>query len=210
MTQQGRNTLCTKELTKEIASFIRLGNTNIDAATNAGISHGAFYKWLARGRVEQERIQDNPRAKIRKKEKIFVDFVEAVKEAIPQRKATLLARVQKAGKGGDEIVETRIKTALVDGVMVEVERNITRKHRPPEWQADAWLLERIHFNEYGRRQRVDVHDWRNELKELWLTGKLTKEDIRNELGSELAEQFFVEAGIIAVEDRASSSKGEDK
>ena len=186
-----RKTACTPELTKEIATNIKMGMSNQDAVNLAGISHTAFYNWLNRGEAELERVAAGSGRKIRKNEQPFVDFVEAIKSAIPARKQILIGRIQRAAQGGETITETYKKYRK--GVVVE-ERHTT-KTRAAEWQAAAWLLERLHYDEFGRRSRVDVYDWRKELKELWDAGAITEQDILDELGTSLAQEFFESAGI---------------
>jgi transposase len=125
----GRNTICTPELIKTVSDNITLGLSNADAAALAGIGESTFYAWRARGEAEIERVDSNPRASIRKEEVPFVEFVEAIKKAVPRRKQVLIGRIQKAAQSD-------------------------------QWQAAAWLLERLHNEEFGRRQVVEFKEWK--------------------------------------------------
>lgn len=206
MATNGRKTICTPEIIKSVGDLISAGNSNVDASILSGIGESTFYRWLQRGQAEIDRISVNPRLKVRKREQPFVDFWEYVKKAIPKRKAIWIGRIQKASIGGEEILETKEKYETIDGEQVLTERTITVKHRHAEWQATAWLLERVHYDEFGKRSRVDVVDWRQEVRELWDTGQLTREDVINELGPEDATDFFISEGIQAEGNREAKTE----
>ena len=68
----GRPTKLTTELMNEIAQYLRAGNYIETTAALVGINRDSIYEWIKRGNKEQERLKLSPRAKIRKKEAIFV------------------------------------------------------------------------------------------------------------------------------------------
>ena len=70
----GRPTKLTKELTEEVAKYLRAGNYIETTAALVGINRDSIYEWLKRGAAEQERLIKNPRARLRKREEIFVEF----------------------------------------------------------------------------------------------------------------------------------------
>ena len=153
----GRKTLCTDEMIQNISASISVGLSNQDAATVNGIDRSTFYNWLCRGETEIARVAGT-RRKIRKREAPFVEFFYAIKKAGPRRKRSLLAHIRSAAQGGALITETRtIKRGkeIVEKVTVE-------KAAPPQWQAAAWLLERINPEEFSKR--IQVRDWREEAK----------------------------------------------
>lgn len=181
---------------KKIADNIVLGLSNKDACANAGIAERTFYQWLQRGHAELERVAESGRRKIRKRERPFVQFAQSIKKAVPKRKQILVGRIQQAARGGDEYTETFRKYKQGrEGKPVLVEERFTTKIRAPEWTAAAWLLERLHYDEFGRRQRVDVYDWRGEVKAMLDSGAVTLEDVREALGDSLAREFFESAGL---------------
>jgi transposase len=159
-----RKTICTPKLTQEITTNIIAGLSNHDAAVSAGIGERTFYAWLSRGEAEMIRLKENGRRKMRKREEPFVQFMQAVKKAKSLRKRTLLAQIQQAARGGAEYTETKRTFRLQNGTLVMVEEITANKERAPVWQAAAWLLERIHPDEFGRRNRIDVYDWREEAR----------------------------------------------
>jgi hypothetical protein len=171
---------------------IELGLSNRDAMAMAGVSESAFYEWIQRGNAELARVAEAPgRRKIQESERIFVEFAESIKQAIPKRKHALITRIRQAAQGGEQYTETREK--YEKGVLVE--KTVTVKAMSAQWQAAAWLLERMHYHEFGQRQRLDIHDWRKEVKELLDSGAITPEDIESELGPDVAKEFFESAGL---------------
>lgn len=201
----GRKTECNPELTKQIAENITLGLSNKDAAAMAGISEPTFYGWLKRGEIEYNRVCENSnRRQVKENERPFLEFFKSIKKAIPQRKHFLIDTIKQAAQGGERFTETRktyreVERKDIDGQPywehLLVEEVTTEKVRASEWTAAAWLLERLHHEEFGKRNRVDVYDWRKEVKELLDSGSITPEDIESELGADIAKEFFESAGL---------------
>ena len=191
MARRGKRPECTPQMRKAICDNIICGLTNHDSAVLAGVSEGSFYAWLKRGEVETARLAMHPHSRPRKYEARYVEFLKAVEKAKSQRKSLLLSRIQKAAKGGEQFTETK-RTFKAGELTEEV---ITVKQMLPEWTAAAWLLERIHPQEFARRQRVDVFDWRQEVTELLKSGAITADDVYRELGEEYATQVLESAGI---------------
>ncbi|MEM7345428.1 MAG: hypothetical protein AAF485_14400 [Chloroflexota bacterium] len=190
----GRKTDCTPEVIATIAKNIAMGLSNRDAMAVAGVSESAFYNWIQRGEQEIRRVAEAPtRRKVKDKELPFVDFVEAIKKAEPQRKQVLISIIQKSARGGAQHTETKEKYEA--GNETPTEKTITTKTRPSEWQAAAWLLERLHPEEFGRRQTIDLNVLHKEILEIWNTGTITPQDIIDEFGTDIAQQFFEQAGI---------------
>jgi hypothetical protein len=138
-----------------------LGLANKHAAELADVSEAAFYLWINRGKEELERVAESNRRRIRKREKPYVDFVHALRRARAERRDVLLKRIHEASKPKDyeecQVVEKREQRRGRDGELYELvtrEEKIIERHDTGQWQAAAWLLERIHPEEFGRR--VDV------------------------------------------------------
>jgi len=75
------------------------------------------------------------------------------------------------------------------------------------WQAAMTWLERKHPDRWGRRARVDVRtDWRQEVVDLLRQGKVTKEQVVEQLGDSLAAELFESAGVGV--DEAPATGGE--
>ena len=97
-------------------------------------------EWLARGRGEDP---DRP------KTALYAEFADAVEKAQATDEIITVGRIKQAGQGG--AVLARKTTRYPDGREVTEER-----YAQPEWTADAWWLERKHFQRWGRRERKEL------------------------------------------------------
>lgn len=201
-----RPTICTPEVTKEICDNITLGMNNRDSAMLAGVSERSFYEWLQWGEAELERVAESPRRRVRIRKRPFTQFSQSVGRARPLRKKVLVGRIQQAAQGTGTITET--KTIHKKG---EPAQTVTvTKERHAEWAPAAWLLERLHPEEFGRRQRVDVYDWRIEVIEMLRAGTITPQDVREQLGHEYATEILKSAGVVVLEDGQLAEGGDEE
>ncbi len=170
--RSGRRTKCTAEVIQEIAVRIaRDGSTQKDAALLSGISESVFYRWMARGRKERLRLEGLGVENFEKDladsvELPFLELFEVVGKAIPLRKALLVERIRNAGKD------------------------------PRNWTANAWLLERLHPDEFGRKTRLEISrvPWREEVIGLIKQG-ITFETVAAKVGDGEARELFERAGV---------------
>jgi transposase len=96
----GRPTKLTPEKQEEILRAIRNGNYIETAAACAGISKPAFYDWLKRGALEKDRVEKDPRYRIRKEEQKFVEFSNAVQKALAGAEDEDLSLIRRASRLG--------------------------------------------------------------------------------------------------------------
>ena len=82
----------------EIAQYLRAGNYIETTAALVGIHRDSVYEWLKRGNAEIERVSKSNRAKIRKREAIFVEFTDTVKKAQAQSEAMLVGLIGQAAQ----------------------------------------------------------------------------------------------------------------
>ncbi len=169
--RRGRRTLCTPEIIEAIAKYIAEGSTQKDAAILAGVSESVFYRWMTRGRKELARLEalgidEIDREFITPEELPFLELFEMVNKATPFRKAALLDRIQLAAKD------------------------------PRNWTAAAWLLERLHPDEFGRKTRLEITrvPWREEVIGLIKQG-VTYETVAAKVGDAEAREIFERAGV---------------
>ena len=93
----GRPTKLTPELTDEIVKLVGLGNYIETAAAFSGLSKQTIYNWLRRGRREIDRVGAGSRSrKIRKKEALCVEFVDAITRARAEFEVTALHKINVA------------------------------------------------------------------------------------------------------------------
>lgn len=169
--RRGRRTLCTPEIIEEIAKRIAEGSTQKDAAILSGVSESVFYRWMTRGRKELTRLEalgvdGIDREFVTPEELPFLELFEMVNRAIPFRKATLLEKIQFASLD------------------------------PRNWTAAAWLLERLHPDEFGRKTRLEISrvPWREEVIDLIKQG-IKYEIIATKVGDAEARELFERAGV---------------
>ena len=93
-----RPTKLTPELQEDILKIIRSGNYIETACAFVGINKSTFYDWLKRGAREKDRLEKNPRARIRKSEKIYVEFSNAVEKALAHAEIRDVAIIGKAAE----------------------------------------------------------------------------------------------------------------
>ena len=126
----GRPTKLTSELTEEIAQYLRAGNYIETTAARVGINRDSIYEWLKRGAKEQERLSKNPRARLRKREAIFVEFSDTVKKAQAQSEAMLVGLIGKAAQKNWTAAAWRLERKYPDK-WGRTERNVATAQDDP-------------------------------------------------------------------------------
>jgi hypothetical protein len=97
MSNVGRRTICTPELTEQICQILRAGNYICAACDYVGINESTYHSWVLRGEKEIARL-DDPKAKPNESERIFVEFSKAVTRARAQAEIQSVARIRKAAE----------------------------------------------------------------------------------------------------------------
>ncbi len=67
-------------------------------------------------------------------------------------------------------------------------------HGERSWQPLAWILERTYPEEYGKRTKVEISDWRSDVIELIKQG-VDFDVIAEGIGEEDARRLFAKAGM---------------
>jgi hypothetical protein len=94
----GRPTKLTPEVQEDICRAVRAGNYLETAARRCGLAKSTLYLWLSRGAKELQRLDANPRARMRKSEAPFVAFSDAVKKAEADAETKAVATIMLAGQ----------------------------------------------------------------------------------------------------------------
>jgi len=144
----------------DVQQVILRGGYIETAAAYAGINKSTFYDWLKRGQREKDRVAKNPEQRsIRKAERPFVEFSDAVERALAQAEVRDLEVVDKAAQGGREVQRiTERYERVVDAETGEIQeeylvnRTEVTETKDPEWRAAAWKLERRNPEKWGRRR----------------------------------------------------------
>jgi len=163
MAKRGRPAKLTPEIQEEICRVIRAGNYIETAAVYAGIEKKTLYNWMKRGREELERLKNNPKARMRKSEAPYVEFLHAVKKALAEAEVRDVAIIGKAAQECWQAAAWRLERRFperwgrrldvkqeVQG-QVKIEHDIVRKIvEDPEASELAFkLFERVVQNESG-------------------------------------------------------------
>lgn len=94
----GRPPIISPEIIETICQSIRAGNYLEPSAALAGVSTRVCYNWIKRGRAEIDRISKSKRAKVRERERLYVDFVRAIKESDAMAEARDVATISLAAE----------------------------------------------------------------------------------------------------------------
>jgi hypothetical protein len=171
------------DLKDKIVAYLSAGNRIENVCNLVNITPAAFHEWMARG---EGRDLERPQLPI------YVDFVDAVRKAQGYAEASRLARIEKAGKGGDiAAVKRTYKTEIgKDGKPVQVLVSEETTYTRPQWQADAWMLERAIPEAWGRRLDINAKIAKmpnEELEKFILEGVLIDRDSNDNEAEEIEE-----------------------
>jgi hypothetical protein len=103
-----------------------------------GVTRATIGNWLRRGAREARRLARTQRARLRKREAIFVEFFFVYKRALAEGAIFDLGVIKKAAQD-----------------QTDAEGKITR---PGQWQAAAWRAERRFPEQWGRKDTVVTSD----------------------------------------------------
>ena len=142
--------------------------------------------------------------------KIREDICRGIRNGLSYDRAAQLAGIhprtfylwKRKGREGKAPIYVQfvqeLKKAEVEGEAAAL-NEIIKAAKDGTWQAAAWLLERRFPQRWSRVQTVNI-SWQAEVIELLNSGQVTREDVIEELGTDLAEELFVSAGIAVTTD----------
>lgn len=96
MAVMGRPTELKPAVKRKFVKALRDGNYIETAAAMAGISTKTVYNWMRRGSREENRLEENPRARPKKEEAPFLDFLQAVTRAQAEAEAAAVQAIIQA------------------------------------------------------------------------------------------------------------------
>jgi hypothetical protein len=139
MPRTGRQPKLTPTVHTAITQAVTVGVPLVEAAVLAGIDKATVLEWMARGEGRHQR-PSRP---------IYADFADAITRARAIDESRRIARLEQAGRGGAMVQEKTV--TFPDG------RHVTeRTYTPPDWRADAFVLERRYPERWGRRVQADL------------------------------------------------------
>ena len=123
------------------------GLTFKDAAEKEGITDRVIRKWMKRGRDEDNRLQDNPKARPYKKEALYRAFYLKMEKAKAAAKGKVMRGWYKSATETAVIRETTIFQVLDPRTKQVTQESVktTEKEIPPDWRAQQALMN----NRYG-------------------------------------------------------------
>jgi hypothetical protein len=136
-----RPTKLTPAIHKAIVRAVSRGVPLERASALVQVDQYTVLEWIRRGEGREGRH--------RPQTKLYAQFACDIQKARAQDEARRVARINAAGQGGTVLYESTI--TYPDG---RIEREV--KHAAPQWQADAWHLERSRPEAWGRRDRLDL------------------------------------------------------
>jgi len=137
-----RKTKLTPGIHQAIVQAVTGGMSPEQAAALVEIDPYVVREWIARG---------EGRHHARPSKEPYATFAQDIKKARATDEARRVLRINQAGQGGAVTYEYTM--TYPDG---RVEREV--KRAAPQWQADAWHLERSRPDQWGRRERVALTD----------------------------------------------------
>ena len=128
--EQGRSPVVhrDRERAKLIIKSISEGQTTKMAAQSGSIARRTLYEWLYKAQEIRLARESDPDAEVTPYDEDYLWFLYEFELAEHSRKQTLMRRIDEAGED------------------------------PKRWQANAWLLERLHPDEFSLRQNVQITD----------------------------------------------------
>lgn len=149
-----------------IAGRVADGQPLETACALAAVSHRAGLYWLAMARQIVEQVPGKPKDEVTGHEPeaespwpklpapLLVRFLRAITHARAVDEANRIARITSCATGGALVFEKSDETV---NEKTGTKRTVTEKRlAPPDWQADAWLLERRDPDRWGRRARFEL------------------------------------------------------
>lgn len=103
-----------KKIEEELVSVIRSGNYIETACAYVGIHKSTFYDWMRKGAKEKDRVDKNPRAKVKKEMKPFVELSNSVEKALAHAEVRDVAIIGKAAEKNWQAAAWRLERKFHD------------------------------------------------------------------------------------------------
>ena len=138
-------------MSKIILEALQKHNYVSTACDLAGISEATFYNWLDKAEAYLTRKLKGE--VIEEEGDKYSLFLDAVKQARAGSEGELLLRIDTAGSVPTLIEKRTIEHTLKDG---SNKTETIERWKPPDWTANAWILERTKWEKYGQHSSLDI------------------------------------------------------
>jgi hypothetical protein len=121
------------------------------ACERAGIDERTFYNWMDKAEAYDNKLlkgEDIGEEGLR-----YIQFFASVKSARSGSEIALLGRIDTAGSEKTLIEQRTINHTLKDGT---TKTETIERWKPPDWTANAWILERTKWEKYGQHSSLDI------------------------------------------------------
>jgi hypothetical protein len=147
----GQPTKFTPDRVAVIIEELKKHNYASTACDKAGVSETTFYNWLnkAEGYLTKLITGDS----IGDEGERYIEFFDSIKRTRAESESGLLGLIADAGSKPTLIEKRTIEHTLKDG---SNKTETIERWKPPDWTANAWILERTRWEKYGQHSSLDI------------------------------------------------------
>lgn len=129
------------EVSADLLANLREGMTLQEAAESVGISYRTLRRWVKTGEDELQRVEENPKSKLKKALKTYTDFATQYRQARMERRKTLYQSSTLVALGGYIIKERRVTEVHKNGQLINLIEINKEKEVGPDGQLALKLLQ---------------------------------------------------------------------
>lgn len=129
------------EVSADLLANLREGMTLQEAAQSVGISYRTLRRWVKTGEDELQRVEDNPKSKLKKALKTYTDFATQYRQARMERRKTLYQSSTLVALGGYTIKEKHVTEVHKNGQLINLIEINKEKEVGPDGQLALKLLQ---------------------------------------------------------------------
>jgi hypothetical protein len=192
--------LLNDDMQQQICDLLKIGVPIADVCGQVGICEKTFYNWRTRGIQEESRLNHEPNARPRKKEQLYLQFLQESTRAIAEARVTAVVTL----RGGMEPQVTKTRTIDVFSetrldkkgqpyeYIKKTQREVTTT-APGDWRAAVEYLKRRDSDRWS--DKVKIEDWRSQVIADIKAGIIQYEVLEQAFDTDLATELFTAAGV---------------